>query len=73
VEKNTKDRIIEFLSNRPRGSTICQVSEHLDISRQTASKYLQVLKAEQKIEQREVGKAKLNYIAKELEGSMEAN
>lgn len=59
--------------DRPRGSTISEISENLDISRQTASKYLEVLKAEKKIDQRKVGKAKLNYISEEVEESLEVN
>lgn len=73
MENGTREKILEFLSDRPRGSTISEISESLDISRQTASKYLEVLKAEKKIDQRKIGKAKLNYLAEEVEESLEAN
>lgn len=73
MENGTRKQILEFLTGRPRGSTISEISENLDISRQTASKYLEVLKAEKKIDQREVGKAKLNYLSKDKEESLEAS
>lgn len=73
MENGTREQILEFLMDKPRGSTISEISESLEISRQTASKYLEVLKAEKKIDQRKVGKAKLNYLSEEVEGSLEAN
>lgn len=69
MQKGTRKRILEFLGDKPRGSTISEVSESLDISRQTASKYLEVLKAEKKIEQRKIGKAKLNYVTDKVKNS----
>lgn len=39
--------------------------EEISISRLTASKYLEILKAESKVEQREVGRAKLHYLKQE--------
>lgn len=60
-----KRRILEFLANHPRGSTISEISEEIGISRLTASKYLKVLVAEDKIHQREVGRAKLHYLEQE--------
>lgn len=73
MQESTRERILEFLVDRPRGSTISEVSDSLDISRQTASKYLEVLKAEKKIEQRKIGKAKLNYAAEKVRNSQEVN
>lgn len=68
----TKRKILEFLADHPRGATISEISDQVGLSRQTASKYLEVLRAEDKLEQREVGRAKLHYLVQEnLEGFIE--
>lgn len=65
MQESTRERILEFLIGKPRGSTISEVSDSLDISRQTASKYLEVLVNTEKIDRREVGSAKLHYLEQE--------
>lgn len=65
MDESTKKSILTFLANRPRGSTISEVSENIGISRPTVSKYLEILRAESKVEQREVGRAKLHYLKQE--------
>ncbi len=73
MNTGTRERILEYLANHPRGSTISDISDDLDISRATAAKYLEILKAEEKIEQRAVGRAKLHYLKQEsLENFTEA-
>jgi predicted transcriptional regulator len=73
VENGTRERILEFLSERPRGSTISEISDEIDMSRVTASKYLEILVAEEKVDRREVGRAKLHYLNEnEAENSKEA-
>ena len=67
MNSSRKNRILEFLSENPRGSTISEISEQIGMSRPTASKYLEILKAEERIEQREVGRAKLHYISEKPE------
>ncbi|MFB6241384.1 MAG: winged helix-turn-helix domain-containing protein [Candidatus Nanosalina sp.] len=72
MNDSRKQEIIEYLAERPRGSTIGEISEEMGMSRPTASKYLEILRAEEKIEQREVGRAKLHYIRENPEGVQEA-
>lgn len=62
MNNGTRERILEFLANHARGATISEISAELDISRQTAAKYLEILKAEDKVEVREVGRAKIHYL-----------
>lgn len=66
-----QEEILDFLEEHPRGSTIEQVADAVEVTRQTASKYLKVLDAEGKVDVREVGKAKLHYIARDEEGGSE--
>lgn len=61
----TKSSILEILAERPRGLTISEVADETDINRVTASKYLEVLRSEGKLEVREVGQAKLHYAKQE--------
>lgn len=65
LNDDKRRQILEFLANNPRGSTISQISKEVGISRVTASKYLKILVAEEKVEQREVGRAKLHYLQQE--------
>ncbi len=54
-------RILAFISKTKFGVTIEDVSVFLKINRATASKYLAILEATEKIFVREVGKAKFHY------------
>lgn len=73
MNKKKQEKILEYIENHPRGSTISEISDALNISRVTASKYLSILVAEGSVEQRNVGRAKLHYINREkVEGVSEA-
>ena len=54
-------RILKLISKSMFGLTIEDVSNFLKINRATASKYLAILEATEKILVREVGKAKFHY------------
>lgn len=56
-----RGRIITLISSKPLGLTIEEVSRGLEINRATASKYLAVLEAQNRIIVRKLGKAKLHY------------
>ena len=65
------ERIYALISKNSYGLTIEEVSSQLHINRATASKYLAVLEAKNKIIVRELGKAKLHYPrTKTLEGKL---
>lgn len=61
MNSRTRQEILEFLEDNPRGSTVTEVGEEIDVSRVTASKYLEVLSATEEIDVRHVGQAKLHY------------
>lgn len=61
----TKERILATLAEHPRGLTISDIADRLDIHRATAAKYLEVLRVEDRVEQRVVGQAKLHYPAQQ--------
>lgn len=54
-----KEKILELLQSIHDGLTITEVSRRLGVHYTTASKYLAVLKAEGKLECRDIGMAKL--------------
>lgn len=57
---NTKQKILETLKESNLDLSIGEIAEKTQISRDTVSKYISVLKAENKIEKnRTVGNAKL--------------
>jgi DNA-binding IclR family transcriptional regulator len=56
-----KGRILKLISRKPLGLTIEEISRELRINRATASKYLAVLEAQERILVRDLGKAKLHY------------
>ena len=56
-----RKKIVALISKKPFGLTIEEVSCELKINRATASKYLAVLEATDKVLVRELGKAKLHY------------
>jgi response regulator of citrate/malate metabolism len=63
MNKNARigEKIESLISRKSYGLTIEEISEELKINRATASKYLAVLGAQNKILVREIGKAKLHY------------
>lgn len=66
VNRDTKETLFELLLESERALTISELAEKSGITRQTASKYLEVLKAEGHVEVREVGQAKLHYPDSEM-------
>ena len=60
-KKSIQESIILLISKKNYGLTIEEVSNELHINRGTASKYLAILEAGNKIIVRELGKAKLHY------------
>ncbi len=64
----TSEKILKILVKHGYGLTIEEVSNFLKINRSTASKYLAILEAKERVLIREVGKAKLHYIkSREME------
>ena len=64
VRKNDiriEKKILKLISKSNFGLTIEDVAKFLKINRATASKYLAILEATEKIIVREVGKAKFHY------------
>ena len=59
-----KRRILELLKHHPEGLTIQEISDSLNMHRQTATKYLYELKGSGHIWARPVGKAVLHYLKK---------
>jgi predicted transcriptional regulator len=60
-EVSIQDRILSLILKNNFGLTIEEVSNELKINRATASKYLAILEAREKIIVRELGKSKLHY------------
>jgi len=57
-----RERIINLLKEHPEGLTILDISKHIGISRQTASRYVYGLISEVIVEIRKIGPAKLCYL-----------
>jgi len=68
MNSETRQEILEFLEDHPRGSTVTEVAEAIDVSRVTASKYLEVVSATGEVDVRNVGQAKLHYRNEEKQG-----
>jgi len=69
MNSDRHQEILRFLEENPRGSTVTEVAEAIDVSRVTASKYLEVLSATDEVDVRKVGQAKLHYRNVEKEGN----
>jgi PAS domain S-box-containing protein len=65
-KKSELDRITTILKSYPKGLTIDEVSRLLGISRPTAAKYLNNMLVAGQAELRELGRAKLFYLAQRL-------
>jgi predicted transcriptional regulator len=63
-ENHVRDRIIELLRKHPEGLSILTISKHINVSRQTASKYILALISEGVVKIRKAGPAKLCYLRK---------
>lgn len=61
----TKDRIYRLLKKNQRGLTIQELSEQLQVTRNTISIGLAELKGARLLEIKKIGKAKLHYIREE--------
>jgi hypothetical protein len=59
MENEIRRRIIDLLKGHPEGLTILGIAEFVDVSRFTASKYVYGLIAEDIVNQRIIGPAKL--------------
>lgn len=59
--RETKERIMGLLYERPLGLTIQDVAKALGVHRQTVAKYILVLEAEGRVHRRVVGSANLHY------------
>ena len=59
-----KSQIISILKSHPEGLTIKELSESINLHRQTVTKYIFELKGAEKIWRRRVGSATLHYIEK---------
>lgn len=55
--------IIDLLSKKPEGASISDIAESTGHTRATAAKYLELMKLQNKVNYREVGKAKLWVLA----------
>ena len=59
-----KEEIIKLLAKNPAGMTILSISKALHTSRHTISKYIFLLTETGVVQQHEVGRAKLCFLAK---------
>ncbi|MFH1229845.1 MAG: winged helix-turn-helix transcriptional regulator [Candidatus Aenigmatarchaeota archaeon] len=59
MENEIRERIIGALEDNPQGLTMSDISNMTSLSRLTVSKYIYGLIAENKVELRNVGSAKL--------------
>jgi len=64
-EDRTRQLILDTLRQNPDGLTISEISRMLSIHYTTASKYLAVLEAAEKVVHRDVGMAKMFKILEE--------
>ena len=58
-----ENNILEFLSKNPEGASISDIAKTTGHTRATAAKYLELMKLQNKVNYREVGKAKLWVLA----------
>ncbi len=59
--EETKQRILETLKKHPEGLTIQDLSDVLELHRQTVTKYVLVLEALDLVYRRRIGPVTLNY------------
>jgi DNA-binding IclR family transcriptional regulator len=62
MNEDFKGKILSLLAKKPKGLTILEIAASVGINRATASKYLLVLETEQKVNVREIGRARVHYI-----------
>jgi len=62
IKMDNKTLIQNLLSENSQGLTIQEISEKLNLSRITISKFLAELRGEGRIDIREVGQAKLHFL-----------
>lgn len=61
-ENHVRERILDLLRDHPEGLPILTISKHMNVTRQTASKYVLALISEGIVKIRKVGPAKLCYL-----------
>ncbi|TET80838.1 HTH domain-containing protein, partial [candidate division TA06 bacterium] len=59
AENHAEKRIIELLEKSPEGLQSEEIAANLGLTRHTVAKYLEVLRAKNKIHYRKVGRTKL--------------
>jgi PAS domain S-box-containing protein len=65
-EHNTPNRILRALRFRPKGMTITEVAKQIGVTRNSVSKYLEILLIAGKVDVRSVGNAKLYSLAQRV-------
>lgn len=65
--KQMKELVIKTLKQHPQGLTVAELSELLNVHRQTATKYLFELIGAKIIRRRWIGAASLHYLKKDFE------
>lgn len=58
--------IRRLLENNPRGLTITEIANQINVNRNSVAKYLDVMRTSGEVEQRAVGRAKLYFISKRI-------
>jgi len=62
MNEGKKEQVMKLLKSNTEGLTIKEISEKIDISRNTVAVALAELKGEGLLRVREIGMAKLNYL-----------
>ncbi len=65
-DQGSPDRILRTLLFRPRGMTITEIAKHTDLTRNSVSKYLEVLRMGGHVDMRTVGNAKVYSLAQRV-------
>ncbi|MHA1378958.1 MAG: winged helix-turn-helix domain-containing protein [Candidatus Helarchaeota archaeon] len=63
-KKNIKEDLLNLLKNSSYGLNISKIAKGLNLSRNTVKKYLGLLRKEQLIEKREIGRSKIYFVKK---------
>lgn len=66
METDTERLILDYLKTQPMGATVTDIAQKLGMSRTTTVKYLEVMKATGLLDYKEVGMAKLWFVATKL-------
>ena len=66
MEENAEEAIIEYLKGVKIGATPSQIADNLNMSRATAVKYLEIMRAIGLVDYRRIGMAKVYFVATKL-------